>query len=399
MCNFEELNINKVKHSFDKLKAYCEKENFKGWDPYDGLNSKLFQATPLKHSALFRLIQIQTFKRSPINLRKLFLVKKDYNPKALGLFLTAYSNLYRLEKKEEYLQKLYFFKEQLEELKSEGYSGSCWGYNFDWQARRMFFFPKYTPTVVATTFVAFGLFDAYEATEDQRFFDLAISGAEFIKNDLKRTPKEKGFLFSYSPISGNDAVYNASLLGSKLLARAYFYTRNEEYKELARQSVLACVDAQADDGSWVYGEAPVQNWIDSFHTGYNIEAIHEYQKYTGSHEFDVAIQKGVDFYVKNFFLEDGTPKYYHNKVYPIDIHSPAQFIVTMCKLGLFDEKKDLIDRVLHWTIENMQDTKGYFYYQLKKSFSSKIPYMRWSQAWMMYAMSFYLYYLQKEYNV
>ena len=27
-----------------KLKKYCEKENFKGWDPYDGLNSKIFNA-------------------------------------------------------------------------------------------------------------------------------------------------------------------------------------------------------------------------------------------------------------------------------------------------------------------------------------------------------------------
>ena len=26
--------------SFKKLKQYCEDEGFKGWDPYDGLNSK-----------------------------------------------------------------------------------------------------------------------------------------------------------------------------------------------------------------------------------------------------------------------------------------------------------------------------------------------------------------------
>ncbi len=37
------------KNSFQKLKSYCEAENFKGWDPYDGMNSKVFQALPLKH--------------------------------------------------------------------------------------------------------------------------------------------------------------------------------------------------------------------------------------------------------------------------------------------------------------------------------------------------------------
>jgi hypothetical protein len=237
-----------VLESFRKLKNYCEKEQFKGWDPYDGLNSKIFQSTPLKNSNFFRLVQIQTFKRNPINLRKLFLIKKDYNPKALGLFLTAYSNLYLLEKKNEHIEKLYFFKEKLEELKSSGYSGSCWGYNFDWQARRLFLFPKYTPTVVATTFVVYGLLDAYEITKDHNFFDLAVTSAEFVVNDLKRAKKEKGFLFSYSPLDGNNTVYNASLLGSKLLARIYHYTNIEEYKNLARESVIACVANQANDG-------------------------------------------------------------------------------------------------------------------------------------------------------
>ena len=382
--------MNQLNQSFNKLKTYCEKEQFKGWDPYDGLNSKLFQATLLKKSALFRLIQIQTFKRNPINLRKLFLIKKDYNPKALGLFLTTYANLYSIEQKQEYLKKLQFFKTKLEELKSNGFSGNCWGYNFDWQARRLFLFPKYAPTVVATTFIVYGLLDAYEVTKNKSFLDLVLSSAEFVKNDLHRTEKETGFLFSYSSYKGNNTVYNASLLGSKLLARIYYYTKNDEYKNLARQSVLACVNAQNDDGSWVYGKLPTQNWIDSFHTGYNIEAIYEYQKYTKTNEFDNSIKKGTKYYLKNFFLDNGTPKYYNNKVYPIDIHSPTQFIVSMSKLNLFKENKQLIDKVINWTINNMQDKKGYFYYQMKKGISSKIPYMRWSQAWMMYAMSFYL---------
>jgi hypothetical protein len=38
----------------------------------------------------------------------------------------------------------------------------------------------------------------------------------------------------------------------------------------------------------------------------------------------------------------------------------------------------------------MQHKKGYFFYQIKKGVSSKIPYMRWSNAFMMYAMSYYL---------
>ena len=36
-------------YSFLALKDYCESEKFKGWDPYDGLNSKLFQLSPLRN--------------------------------------------------------------------------------------------------------------------------------------------------------------------------------------------------------------------------------------------------------------------------------------------------------------------------------------------------------------
>ena len=37
---------NKITASFEKLRNYCEKEKFKGYDPYDGLNSRLFQSIP-----------------------------------------------------------------------------------------------------------------------------------------------------------------------------------------------------------------------------------------------------------------------------------------------------------------------------------------------------------------
>ena len=383
--------------SFHKLKNYCEAENFKGWDPYDGLNSKLFQATPLKRSALDRLVLIQSFKRSPINLRKFFRVSKQYNAKGIALFLTGYCNLYHISEKgnhdlgtpEELIEEINYLAELLISLQSKGYSGACWGYNFDWQARRLFLFPKETPTVVATSFAVTALYKAYELTKNKKYLNIANSAGEFVLKDLHRTKKDKGFLFSYCPLEGNDTVYNASLLGSKTLALCYHYTGNEKYKEAAVESVKACVDAQDDDGSWIYGELPVQNWIDSFHTGYNLEALAYYQKYTGDDTFKKEIDKGLKFYINNFFLNDGTPKYYHNKIYPIDIHCPGQLPVTLSVLGEMKDHKELVDKVILWSINNMQDPKGFFYYQLKKGISSKIPYMRWSQAFMFYAMSFY----------
>ena len=133
----------------------------------------------------------------------------------------------------------------------------------------------------------------------------------------------------------------------------------------------------------------VQSWIDSFHTGYNLDALQTYQDITGDQSFKKNIELGLEYYIKSFFLEDGTPKYYHNKTYPIDIHCPGQLFVTLSKTKTFDRHKDLADKVIKWTIDNMQDSKGYFYYQLKKGISSKISYMRWSNAFMFNAMTNY----------
>ena len=389
-------------NSFKKLKLYCEAEGFKGWDPYDGLNSKVFQALPwLKHSALCRLVMIQGFKRSPWNLRRIAMVPKEYNAKGIGLFLQGYCNLYKavvqrpelandLGKKEVLFDQINDLAELLILLQSKGYSGACWGYNFDWQARRLFLFPRYTPTVVATNFCATALFDAYEVTRNERYKSIALSAAEFVLRDLHRADYNGGFLFSYSPLQGNDTVFNASLLGSKLLSYCYRYTTDERLKEAARGSVVACCNGQAMDGSWVYGMLPVQGWIDSFHTGYNLDGLIAYQENTGDRTFAENIERGFDFYIKNFFNEDGSPKYYHNQQYPIDIHCPGQLFVTLHRLGKFDEYRDLAAKVLEWTVRNMQDRRGYFYYQLKKGISSKISYMRWSNAFMFNALSYYI---------
>lgn len=384
--------------SFLKLKTYCENEKFKGWDPYDGLNSKIFQLLPIKKWDLARLVWIQAFKRSPVNLRKLFLVPKQFNAKGIGLLLSGYCNLYNLSAKgytqfgesDILIKKIYELANLLDELKINNYSGACWGYNFDWQSRRLFLFPAYTPTVVATSFCTEALFKAYEITKEERYKKLALSSANFVMNDLSRTPHKSGFLFSYSPLNGNNTVFNASILGAKILCLCYTYSGNDIYKKTAKKAIKAVCESQNKDGSWIYGLLKTQSWVDSFHTGYNLEAIMMYQDSTGDQFFKSYLDKGFEYYVKNFFKIDGTPKYYNKKTYPIDIHCPAQLFVTLSKLKKFNKYENLASKVCIWTIKNMQSKKGYFYYQIRKSLSSKISYMRWSNAFMFNAMSYFL---------
>jgi len=321
------MEFEKVNQSFLRLKNYVEKEGYRGWDPYDGLNSKFFQSLPLRKLPIARLAWIQLIKRSPINLRSFFGVEKDFNSKGLGLFLSGYCNLYVQNPREEYKEKIYTLIDLIINLRSKGYSGVCWGYNFDWQARA-FFQPKSTPTVVATTYVTYSLLDAYDIFKNKEWLDLARSACDFVLSDLNRTyDKDGDFCFSYSPLD-NTQVFNASLLGSRMLSRVYSYTKEEVLAEAATKSVSFCCKQQKENGAWGYGTLPFHQWIDNFHTGFNLESIHAYQKFTGNRSFSEYLTKGFHYYTNTFFTKQGQSKYYDNKLYPIDIHAPAKLVVT-----------------------------------------------------------------------
>jgi hypothetical protein len=380
-----------TKICFERLKQFCEDEDFKGYDPFDGLNSNFFHFLPyIADNKFCRLAWVQLFKRFPINLRPLFKVNKGYNPKGLGLFLSGYCNLYKVDKKEEYVEKIIYLIDKIKGCQVQGYSGICWGYNFDWQSKA-FFQPKGTPSIVVSSYVACSLLDAYELLEDDSLLKIARSTCDFILNDLYRTYDDNGdFAFSYSPVDKTQ-VFNASLLGCRLLCRVYAYTKEELLVSEAKKTISFVCKWQQKNGAWTYSPLPFHQWIDNFHTGYNLECIHTYQTVSGDNSYSSYFEKGLTYYLRTFFEDDGTPKYYSTYRYPIDMHNTAQLIITLSKVGKFEENKNLIDRVLNWSQENMFDKKrGYFYYYKQKYFTIKINYIRWIQAWMFLAYSHYL---------
>ena len=190
--------------------------NYKGYDPYDGLNSNLLKFIPLpgKYS---KIAWTQFFRRFPVNLRPIFFITKGLNPKGLGLLLSIYSNLYRLEKTDKWINKALNVYDLLDTVKSKNFSGKSWGYNFDWQ-NRSFYLKKYTPTIINTSFIGNGLIDMYDVTGNQTWLDEAAYCVEFILNDINRSYKDKTFSFSYTPID-NTIVHNANLIGASLIAR------------------------------------------------------------------------------------------------------------------------------------------------------------------------------------
>jgi hypothetical protein len=106
-------------------------------------------------------------------------------------------------------------------------------------------------------------------------------------------------------------------------------------------------------------------------------------------EFAEPLRRGYEFWRENFFLADGWPKYYHDNSYPADAHAAGAAVIALVELK--DQMPDahaLAERVISWTLENLRDSQqGFFYYQRRRRYTVRTPYMRWTQAWMLYALA------------
>jgi hypothetical protein len=375
-----------VERSLTRLVCYLAENGFSGYDPYDALNSRLLSACSAR-SKILRIAFTQALKLSPINLRPLLGVPKGINPKGLGLFLSGYLKLYGRGMDKKWIEPISGILPLLEQTRSKGYSGHCWGYHFDWQSRAGFT-PKYTPTLVNTAFVAHAYLDAHALLGGRQYLDAALGAAEFILKDLNVHRDGDMVCFSYTPFD-HTRVYNATMLGSGLLSRLFALTGDKRFVGPAKASARFVVRKQRPDGSWPYADSSFQKWVDSHHTGFVLEALFDHIRYSGDLELMEPLKRGLDYYRRHFFLDDGHPMFYNDRRYPVDIHCPSQALVTFTRLHSVQDNRALSGKVAEWMITHLQDERGFFYYRLGNHYVNKIPYIRWSQAWAFHALTTY----------
>ena len=323
-----------VKIAARKLFAYCRASDWAGHDPYDALNSRLFMAMPALQSRIPRLVLTQILKRSPINVRGLLQIPKTQNPKGIALFLSALLKAPELCS-DETGDLCGSLTQTLVALRSTDTPYWCWGYSFPWQTRTVVV-PRGTPNLVCTTFVAGALLDLYEQRQQSEHLAMAVSAAEYILKELYWSDGSAVAGFSYPLPSLRIQVHNASFLAAALFCRVHKHTGDDRFLGPALMAARYAASKQHPDGSWPYGEAPKQHWIDNFHTGYNLGALRSISRDIGTTEFDSCIRRGFEFYRAHFFRRDGAARYFHNRTYPLDIHCVAQSIITLLEFQDLD---------------------------------------------------------------
>ncbi len=385
----------------DQALQWAQVRNYKGYGKFDALKSPLLLTLSM-NKRLLRGGFIYLISRMPINLRPALFVAKTQNPKGLALFAMSNFNLYKITNDSSYLKEGLHLLDMLFDVSSyRDYSGHCWGYDYPWQST-CFFIPPYEPNCVVTCFVATAFLQAYEITNEKRYLDIGISVANFILKDLNKIDvgSDKK-CFSYD-LNSSWKVINVNALIAALMANLFKLTQEQEYKKTAQETMSWVISQKTDYHAWYYTDPPEASHIthDNYHTGFVLDSIYEYLSVFPCVKIQKTWQNGLDFYKAKLFTNDHAPKWMHDKIYPHDIHGAAQGIITFAIASRSNEAYlNYSDKILEWTLGNLFSPKHYrFFYQKGKFWTKRFTLMRWSQAWMTYAISRFLLYSKENSN-
>ena len=241
-------NLINLQGVLDKLIENLKADGFRGWDPFDGLNSHLLDMIPLiKKQHAFRLAWIQMFKRNPINFRRLFAVNPGYNIKGLALLL---SSMVKIQKAgiTNYDESIQVLIDIILQHRASDRAYYCWGYNFPWEARA-FSVSRWKPNIIVSTFAAQAFLDLFELYQDEQHLQIGTDVAKFIERELVLEENDDEICFGYIP-GESVKVHNANLMGAKLLARLFALTHEEQYRNLSIRSANYSMNLQRENGAW-----------------------------------------------------------------------------------------------------------------------------------------------------
>ncbi|HLB20115.1 MAG TPA: hypothetical protein VK613_13410 [Gaiellaceae bacterium] len=352
-----------------RIRAWGEARDWRGYDPYDALNSPAAPVLTLGRP-LGRRLLTQAVKHSPFNLRPLLGIQPDWNAKAVALVASGYA---RLAAAGDATAR----KAATRWLDWLAARGPGWGYNFPVQTR-FFSYDAEAPNTIATSFAAHALLDGFVLLDLERLGPEVESACDFLVQTMLTSDAEHGTFFRYVP-GENDLVHNANLLAGSVLVRASRVLEQPRLLERARPAVLTSLAAQRADGSWPYAASLGRGWVDNFHTAYVLESLALCA--SSIPEARDALDSGVDYWEHELFLPDGTPKYAPDHVLPVDAHCYASAIDAWLALAPWRTAAlERAERTAALLVSRMLDPAGYVYFQQQRFWTNRVPYVRWTTA-------------------
>lgn len=382
---------------------YSRALGYAGYNKHDGLNSPILSGL-LGFARWPRIAAIQLVMRSPWNLRPLLGVPRTRNAKGQALFAQSWLDLHALRSDTgesgddgttEESKEAGRLLDWLLEHPSQGFRGLGWGYPYPWQDVG-FLAPTGFPNRVVTSWIGFAFAEAYRQTGEERYGEALPQIAEFLLHEPNVVCDEEDQLcLTYVPDPKvTVAVIDVPALSGALVAETAELTGRDELLPDAERLMNWVADKQTEYGAWFYTHPRGDSFIthDNYHTAIILDCFDRYRRATGDSRFDPVYRKGLEFYRDHHFTPDGAPRWMHDSRratdLPHDIHGSGSAILCFARAARHDPSYwPLALRTLDWTLENMYDPKGFFYYQKTRWGTKRFCLLRWCNGWMSWALS------------
>lgn len=365
--------------------------NFTGFDPYDGLNTRI---RLLHRNQALRLLAVYVNKFSPLNLRTVLKVTPS---RQLMTLCTAANAIMLLDDLVDPGQRKALFDEIWQVMVNtslkDKYGHHCWdAHGFPIQMRGRYTHGDVASVVGNQIFGEF-LINYHKMTGDPLAREYALDLRDLFMSRFY-CEKEGAAFFRYkSEHPDTHFTLNASTRAARYLMQLSELTGNHDLDNEIRKVIELVVRLQKEDGRWNYThhfDSGRQKKQVDYHQGFILDDLLLYMETYGRDNGVLqAYEKGLRFYRNKQFLVNGQGRYRYPRTWPANIHNQAQGIVTFANASTLDPAHlDFATVIADWTVRNMYDTENnYFYYLKYPFFKNKIRYARWSDANMLQAMA------------
>jgi hypothetical protein len=293
-----------------------------------------------------------------------------------------------------HLQRAVHFLEELKKSRSRGFKEYCWGYPFDWVTRSGLI-KEQTPLITTTPYVYEAFREVHRLDGRAEWKQIMESIARHACTDIKDFKvSDRASSCSYTPYDGG-GVINAAAYRAFLLTSASRDFSNNDYWRIAERNLNFVLDNQNADGSWFYAVDGVRDFVDHFHTCFVMKALAKIQSLTGHEATLRALERGVEYYLKNLFAEDGLPKPFSRAprltVYKRELYDCAESI-NLCLLlrERFPQMQPALEKVVGGILKDWIKPDHSFRSRQLMFGWDNVPMHRWAQSQMFRALAFYL---------
>jgi hypothetical protein len=287
------------------------------------------------------------------------------------------------------------FLEILKQTRCPDYERYCWGYPFDWETRHGTMRAD-TPLITTVPYVYEAFRQVYRLDGNPEWQAIMRSIADhglLDYHDYETSPDASSC--SYNPYPNEPGgVINASAYRAFLLTQAGIDFADENYRTTALRNLNFVIHSQNRDGSWFYSVDGERDFVDHFHTCFVLKALTKIESLTGNPDCTRAIERGVDYYVKNLFDDEGLPKPFSRRprmtVYRNELYDYAECLnVAVLLQGRFPALDRLLSRLIH--LGHWQKPDGSFRARKLLIGWDNTPMHRWAQSQMFRSLCFLLY--------